>query len=154
MTRKQIRSFLESIIPGIKFDYRYGSNFQCWRAPAACDMNCTIWINKDKFFKGYTDTEQKGILLHEVGHILTCNITSPTEAEYSAQMTAMQLAKSHGWTKIYNELDIMITNWATDYKWNFQHGQFRCYILAGRRYNAEKLNAKSSKVRNRNNKMY
>jgi len=152
MKRKQINSFLESIIPGIKFDYRYGSDFQCWRAPAACDNNCTIWINKDKFFK-YSDIEQKGILLHEVGHVLTCNITSEVEAEYSAQMTAIQLAKSHRWMTVYKELDLMISNWATDYKWNYQHGQYRRYILAGRKYNGEKLNAKLTKVRNRSTKV-
>jgi len=145
MNRKQISNFLDSIIPKVKFNFRYGTNLTCCNSPAACESNSIIWINTDMFFN-YSSIEQKGILLHEVGHILSLNIKNPVNAEYTAQLLALQIAKSKGWKRIFNDLDNMISNWATDYSWNYQKGLFRRYILAGRKYNENKINGKTPKI--------
>lgn len=133
MNRRQIRNFLNSIVPGIQFDFRYGSNRQCENSPAAVDTDCTIWLNRDTFHN-FPEVEQKGILMHEVGHILIGDFKSAVDMEYFAQVMALGLAKKNGWKKLYQELRRTFDEWANDFKWNAEHGVFRRYILAGKRY--------------------
>ena len=133
MNRKQISNFLNQIIPGIKFDFRYVSDRWCEGSPAAVNNECIICLNR-KTFRTFPDLEQKGILMHEVGHILIGDFKSAVDVEYFAQIMALGLAKKNGWKKIYQELHRSFNEWAEDFGWNAEHGTFRRYILAGKRY--------------------
>lgn len=143
MNRKQISNFLDKVLPGIKFDFRFGSNKQCEQCPALVDFKGMIWINKYQF-KFYTEVEQKGILMHEVGHLLIGDFKSTVDAEFYAQAVAIQLAKRNKWSKVRAELKETFMQWATDYSWNAHRGEYRRYILAGRRYKCLKDKRKLS----------
>lgn len=143
MNRKQISNFLDKILPGIKFDFKFGSDKQCEGCPALVDFRGMIWINKYTF-KYYTRVEQKGILMHEVGHLLIGDFKSPVDAEFYAQVVAIQLAKRNKWSKIRAELKETLIQWANDYSWNTRKGEYRKYILAGRRYKCLKDKRKLS----------
>jgi hypothetical protein len=133
MNKRQISNFLNSIIPGLRFNFRYGSNYQCEKSPAAVDDNNIIWINRDTFSK-FELLEQKSMLMHEVGHILTRPVKGNTNSEFVAQFVALLITKKKGWKKLYEVLSQMFDEWANELKWNDKGGVYRRYILAGRRY--------------------
>lgn len=133
MNRQQISDFLKKAYSKKEFKFKYGSNRQCEGSPAAVDNNNTIWINRFRF-KYYKPIEQKGILLHEIGHVLIGRLQSEVNSELWAHIIAIKLAKKNKWKKIQKELEKTITDWVTDYKWNEQNGVYRKYILAGRKY--------------------
>lgn len=134
MKQKQISNFLDTVLPGIKFTWKYGSNFQCEGSPAAVDIDCVIWINRTMFPR-FEELEQKTILLHEVGHVLSGPFKSYVDTELCAQLVALGIAKKNGWNKLFRALDEMIyVEWRTEFSWNAKHGAFRRYILAGKKY--------------------
>ena len=143
MNKRTIRNFLDRIIPGLHFEFRYGSNKFCEDSPAAVDEDCTIWINKDTF-KRFEEIEQKGILMHEVGHILIGDFKSVVDNEYFAQIMALGIARKNGWKKLYKEVRRTFHEWAYEFQWNDNHGDFRRYILAGKRYECLKDKRKSN----------
>lgn len=129
-----MNNFLNSIVPGIKFDLRYGSNRQCEGSPAAVDYKYIIWVNRETFPK-FTSEEQKTIILHEVGHILAGETKGVVDSELYAQIMAISIAKKNGWKKLHKSLeDMIMQEWRNEFKWNDKKGAFRRYILAGRKY--------------------
>jgi len=145
MNRKQVTKFLDSIMPGIVFTYKLVDSKACGDSPAAVDSDCEIWINTDLFFTQYSDIEQRGILLHEVGHILIGDFKSKSDMEYYAQLMAICIAKANGWRKLFKELDKTITEWV-DYKWKENHSEYRRYITAGKKYANGKRNGILAKL--------
>jgi hypothetical protein len=141
MNRRQISNFLDQIIPGIKFDFRYGSPRMCGDSPAAVDERSIIWLNR-RTFRTFSEMEQKGILMHEVGHILIGDFKSPVDCEYFAQIMAIGLAKKNKWKKLCIELQREFHEWAHDFNWNDEQGIFRRYILAGRKFECSTLKHK------------
>ena len=133
MTRKEIRLFLNKVIPGIYFEFKIGSNNRCMDAPAIVDISSTIWINK-KQFKDYNRTEQKVILMHEIGHILMGFGNDVSDSEYNAHIMALCLAEANKWKRLHNSIEKEILRWSKEYKWNDAKGKFRRYIIASKKY--------------------
>jgi hypothetical protein len=135
MNNKEIAKFLNSIIRGVKFEFRFGCDKTCEGSPALVDKRGIIWLNRS-IFKTYKIISQKGLLMHEVGHILYGWHDEEKHyiEELGAQLMAMSIARKNKWKRIYKELENTLTKWSKEFTWNEKHGSYRTYIKASKTF--------------------
>lgn len=128
MTKNQIRNFVKKNSPVHipltfkKIIRKNGTIYIGW-----CDGK-SITIGMNEFNKNKSNSEQKSILLHEIGHILCPSKHSGTKPEYEAHRWAIEYTRKNKLKKIEQYLIKDVWNWICYYKWNSIH---RRYLMAG-----------------------
>jgi len=136
MTEKQMQRFIKKVYGGSIHIRYFSKEHKYGTCQAFVDGN-VISLNTD-YTNSYSDVVLQGILLHEIGHLVTENHKNLSVEEYRAQVWAIKKAKKLGMKKVVANLEDQFRKWDKTGMW--KHGFYelngwrhcREYILASR----------------------
>jgi len=117
MNQKQAKRFIDSICPNV-IDVEFCSEKNHCIGWADLRYGFRIFLNTYEIKKDkYNDTAIKGVILHEMGHILGGHLKTTPKNELCAQLFALKVADKLNMVRVFKRLLLEFSCWGLR-EWN------------------------------------